>query len=103
MSKGETYTLPVVKDEDTDKLLPYATNMTGKPSEIHELNEHRFGIETQNRVKNKFFVKTCSKKYSVRYAFLVFAFALYNLWVLLNILERGKEGLDPGKILIKVD
>jgi hypothetical protein len=103
MSKGETYTLLVVKDEDTDKLLPYATNMTGKPSTIHEFYEHRFGIETQYRVKNKFFGKTCSKKYAVRYAFFILAVALYNLWVLLNILERGKEGLDPGKIPIKVD
>jgi hypothetical protein len=103
MSKGETYTLLVVKDEDNDKLLPYATNMSGTASTVHEFYEHRFGIETQYRVKNKFFGKTCSKKYTVRYAFFILAVALYNLWVLLNILERGKEGLEPGKIPIKVD
>lgn len=103
MSKGETYTLMVVKDEDNDKLLPYATNMTGEPSTVHEFYKSRFGIETQYRVKNKFFGKTCSKKYAVRYVFFILAVALYNLRVLLNILERGKEGLEPGKIPIKVD
>jgi len=104
MSKGATYTLMVVKDEDNDKLLPYATNMDDvESSVVHELYESRFGIETQYRVKNKFFGKTCSKKYSVRYAFFILAVALYNLWVLLNIIERGRMGLEPGKIPIKVD
>jgi len=103
MSKGETYTLTVIKEDD-DMLLPYATNLgETEPSIIHELYEHRFGIETQYRMKNKFFGKTCSKKYSIRYTFFILAVALYNLWVLLNILERGKKGLEPGKIPIKVD
>lgn len=104
MSKGATYTLMVVKDEDNDKLLPYATNMNNVASSVvHELYKSRFGIETQYRVKNKFFGKTCSKKYSVRYTFFILAVALYNLWVLFNIIERGRKGLEPGKIPIKVD
>jgi hypothetical protein len=104
MSKGAIYTLVVVKDEDTEKLLPYATNMEGiQPVVIHELYTHRFGIETQYRVKNQFLGRTCSKQYSVRYAFFILAVALYNVWVLLNILERGRHGLDPGRIPIKVD
>ena len=102
MSKGETYTLTVIKEDD--KLLPYATNIEDVlPSVIHELYEHRFGIETQYRMKNLFLRKSCSKNYSVRYTFFILAVALYNLWVLLNILERGKEGLEPGNIPIKVD
>jgi IS4 transposase len=104
MSKGSTYTLVVVKDEDAGKLLPYATNLDGvQPIVIHELYEHRFGIETQYRVKNQFLGRTCSKQYSMRYAFFVLAVTLYNLWILLNILERGRQGLEPGKIPIKVD
>lgn len=104
MSKGATYTLMVVKDEDTGKLLPYATNLDGiQPVVIHELYMHRFGIETQYRIKNQFLGRTCSKQYSIRYAFFILAVALYNLWILLNILERGRQGLDPGKIPIKVD
>ena len=104
MSKGSTYTLMVVKDEDTEKLLPYATNLDNvEPSNVHRLYESRFGIETQYRLKNKFFGRTCSKKYSVRYTFFILAVALYNLWVLLNIIERGRKGLEPGKIPIKVD
>jgi len=104
MSKGATYTLVVVKDEGAKKLLPYATNLDGiQPVVIHELYAHRFGIETQYRVKNQFLGRTCSKQYGVRYGFFILAVALYNLWVLLNILERGRQGLDPGMIPVKVD
>ena len=104
MSKGTIFTLVVVKDEDSGKLLPYATNLDGvQPAVIHTMYMHRFGIETQYRLKNQFLGRTCSKQYSVRYAFFILAVALYNLWVLLNILERGRQGLEPGKIPIKVD
>ena len=104
MSKGVTFTLVVVEDEDTGKLLPYATNLDViQPMVIHELYKHRFGIETQYRVKNQFLGRTCSKQYSVRYTFFILAVALYNLWILLNIMERGKQGLDPGVIPIKAD
>ena len=104
MSKGTIFTLVVVKDEDSGKLLPYATNLDGvQPTVIHTMYMHRFGIETQYRLKNQFLGRTCSKQYSVRYAFFILAVALYNLWVLLNILERGRQGLEPGKIPIKVD
>jgi hypothetical protein len=104
MSKGATYNLVVAEDEDTGKLLPYATNLDGIQSTvIHELYIHRFGIETQYRIKNQFLGRTCSKQYSVRYGFFILAVALYNLWVLLNILERGRKGLESGRIPIKVD
>jgi len=62
MSKNATFILVVVKDEDTGKLLPYATNLDGiQPRVIHELYTHRFGIETQYRLKNQFLGRTCSK------------------------------------------
>ena len=103
MSEGVTYTMMTVKGEKKDKLLPYATNLDEDPTEIHEHYKSRFGIETQYRVKNKFMGKTCSKVYRVRYTFFVLAVSLYNVWVLLNITKRGQEGLEPGKIPIKVD
>ncbi len=101
MSDGATYNLVVAKDGEKDKLLSYATNMNVKAKVAHELYSHRFGIETQYRVKNKFLGKTCSKEYSFRYNFFILAVTLYNLWILLNIIG-GKEGLEPGKIPIKV-
>jgi hypothetical protein len=103
MSAGATYTMVVARDDENDRLLPYATNMDSDAATVHELYGHRFGIETQYRVKNRFLGRTCSKQYSVRYAFFVLAVTLYNIWVLLNIVERGKDGLNPGKIPIKVD
>ncbi len=103
MSDGATYTMLVARDDENEKLLPYATNMDSDAATVHELYRHRFGIETQYRVKNRFLGRTCSKQYSVRYAFFTLAVTLYNIWVLLNIVERGKDGLNPGKIPIKVD
>ena len=101
MSNRTKYRM-VVYEKD-DKLHPFATNIYYTPETIHELYRKRFGIETQYRIKNKFLGRTCSKEYSVRYFFFLLAICIYNLWVLLNIIERGKDGLDPGKIPIKVD
>lgn len=103
MSKGAKYTMMTVKDKQKDKLLPYATNLDDKPINVHKFYKSRFGIETQYRVKNRFMGKTCSKEYRVRYTFFVLAVCLYNLWVLFNISERGKKGLNPDKVPIKVD
>lgn len=103
MSDGVTYILSVIKDEEKDRLLPYATNMRVDPQVLHELYTKRFGIETQYRVKNRFLGRTCSKQYSVRYCFFTLAVCLYNIWILLNIAERGRNGLEPGKIPIRVD
>jgi len=86
-----------------DKVYPFATNTDCTPETIHELYRKRFGIETQYRIKNKFLRRTYSKEYSVRYFFFLLAICIYNLWILLNIIERGKDGLDPCKIPIKVD
>jgi len=102
MTDGTTYRFVTVASDDS--LLPYATNMTdAKASVIHELYSSRFGIETQYRVKNRFLGRTCSKKYSVRNGFFVLAVCLYNIWIMLNIAERGRKGIDPGKIPIRVD
>lgn len=103
MSDGATYTMVVARDEEQEKLLPYATNMDIDATTAHELYSHRFGIETQYRVKNNVLGNTCSKKHRFRYAFFVLALALYNLWILINIAERGRQGLNPGTIPLKLD
>lgn len=91
-----------VKNEKKDKLLPYVTNLDEEPTQVHEYYKSRFRIETQYRLKNKFMGKNCSKVYRIRYTFFVLAISPYNVWILLNIAKR-KEGLEPGKILMKVD
>jgi len=101
MNNGTKYRLVVYDDGKNSH--PFATNTSLSPEKIHELYRKRFGIETQYRIKNKFLGRTCSRDYSVRYFFFLLAICIYNLWVLLNIIERGKEGLEPGKIPIKVD
>jgi len=101
MSDGTSYRMVVVEENDT--VHPFATNTAYSPESIFALYKNRFGIETQYRIKNKFLGRTCSREYSVRYFFFMVAICIYNLWVLLNIVERGREGLDPQKIPIKVD
>ncbi|MEA3421130.1 MAG: transposase [Acidobacteriota bacterium] len=101
MNNGTEYRMVV--HDDGKNIHPFATNTSLSPETIHELYKKRFGIETQYRIKNKFLGRTCSREYSVRYFFFLLAICIYNLWVLLNIIERGKEGLEPGKIPIKVD
>jgi len=101
MNNGTEYRMVVY--DDGKNIHPFATNTSLSPETIHELYKKRFGIETQYRIKNKFLGRTCSREYSVRYFFFLLAICIYNLWVLLNIIERGKEGLEPGKIPIKVD
>lgn len=101
MSDGTSYRMVVV--EENDAVHPFATNTVYSPESIFALYKSRFGIETQYRIKNKFLGRTCSREYSVRYFFFMIAICIYNLWVLLNIVERGRAGLDPQKIPIKVD
>ncbi len=101
MTDGTRYRMVVY--EENDMVHPFATNTTYSPESIHTLYTARFGIETQYRIKNKFLGRTCSKDYSVRYFFFILAICIYNVWVLLNIVERGPGGLDPKTIPIKVD
>ena len=101
MGDGTRYRM-VVHEKD-DKLHSFATNTDYAPETIFELYRKRFGIETQYRIKNRFLGRTCSREYSVRYFFFLLAICIYNLWILVNIIRRGKDGLDPGKIPIKVD
>lgn len=101
MGNGTRYRM-VVYEKD-GKLYPFATNTGYAPETIFELYRKRFGIETQYRIKNRFLGRTCSREYSMRYFFFLLAICIYNLWILLNIVRRGKDGLDPGKIPIKVD
>jgi IS4 transposase len=48
----------------------------------------RWGIETSYRKVGEFLPKTTSPTFSVRLFYFLFAVALYNLWVLVNLLLR---------------
>ncbi len=52
---------------------------------LAELFRKRWGIETSYRVKAGVRLKTCTKKYNVRYFMFLFSAILYNLWVLFNL------------------
>ena len=52
----------------------------------------RWGIETSYRQIGDFLPRTSSPTFSVRLFYFLFAVALYNLWVLVNLL------ISDGKI-----
>ena len=53
---------------------------------IAEAYRRRWGIETSYRKVREFLPKTTSPTFSVRLFYFLFAVALYNLWVLVNLL-----------------
>ncbi|MFC4544089.1 transposase [Halosolutus amylolyticus] len=55
----------------------------------------RWGIETSYRQIGDFLPRTSSPTFSVRLFYFLFAVALYNLWVLANVLVT--DGTIPGK------
>jgi len=56
------------------------------------MNMERDGeIETFYRVNQDFKAKTTSKKYVVRFFYLIFSACLYNLWILASILVGNNK------------
>ena len=53
---------------------------------LAEAYRRRWGIETSYRKVTEFLPKTSSPTFSVRLFYFLFAVALYNLWVLTNLL-----------------
>jgi IS4 transposase len=53
---------------------------------LAEAYRRRWGIETSYRKVGEFLPKTTSPTFSVRLFYFLFAVALYNLWVLVNLL-----------------
>ena len=51
----------------------------------------RWGIETGFKMVNLFHIKTTSTNFVIRLFFQLFAVVLYNLWILLNLLQQSKH------------
>jgi putative transposase len=82
-------TFKLVTIEDEKGKVCFATNLNVNRSNAFSLAERykrRWGIETSYRVTNQFRPKTTSKNYIVRVFYYMFSSALYNLWILANML-----------------
>jgi IS4 transposase len=53
---------------------------------LAEAYRRRWGLETSYRTVGEILSKTTSPTFSVRLFYFLFAVALYNLWVLVNLL-----------------
>lgn len=83
----EPVTLVFVKEgKDT---LGFCTNLPFVGSKLVDYYSMRWGIETTFRVGDLVQAKTCSTNLVVRTFLFYFAIALYNVWILVNVLSVG--------------
>jgi len=64
------------------------------PSNLQRLADQyraRWGIETGFKMVNLFHIKTTSTNFVIRMFFQLFAVIIYNLWILLNLLQQSKH------------
>ncbi len=85
----EPVTLVFVK-EGKD-VLGFCTNLPCWRNKLAEYYSWRWGIETTFRVQDLLQAKTCSTSLVVRTFLFFFAIALYNVWILVNLLKVGFE------------
>jgi len=80
------FNLFIVEAEDGQKIVFASNYPYYYESIIAKKYKKRWGIETSYRVKSELRLKTCSRKYVVRFFMFVLSVLLYNAWVLLNLL-----------------
>ena len=102
IKQGNRYAeFDLVVYETKDDIVGFITNMDEKPECIAKLYKTRWGIETGYRVKNIFYARTCSKRFSVRFLLILMSFMLYNFWVLVNKeLEYIGEHITAGDMCV---
>jgi len=66
---------------------------------LAEAYRRRWGIETSYRKVTEFLPKTSSPTFSVRLFYFLFAVALYNLWVLTNLLLTPDRAVGSTPVL----
>jgi len=75
------------KKHEENEWYAWITNIDASPKRIWKIYKRRWGIETGYRVKKDFQANTCSKNFTVRVMYSLLAICLYNLWVLINMLQ----------------
>jgi len=80
------FNLFIVEAEDGQKIVFASNYPYYYEAVIREKYRKRWGIESSYRVKSELRLKTCSRKYVVRFFMFVLSVLLYNAWVLLNLL-----------------
>ena len=87
--KESKTTLVIIELKNGEKIM-FSTNLKVHEVLAHHLlsqYSHRWGIENIfKQLKNGLGGKTTSVNYNIRYLYFLFSVALYNLWILVNIL-----------------
>jgi IS4 transposase len=66
---------------------------------LAEAYRRRWGIETSYRKVTEFLPRTTSPTFSVRLFYFLFAVALYNLWVLVDLLLTSDRAVGSTPVL----
>lgn len=90
--RGLDFNLIVYKDGKD--VVAFATNKPTDPKWTAEMYRHRWGIETGYRVKKDFRAMTTSTSHTVRVIYFLLSVALYNLWVLCNLIIALENQID---------
>jgi len=102
-----TFNLVIVEDSQKIKRV-FATNLNVKKKHaknLFSMYSRRWGIETSYRLqKHQFKAKTTSKNFNLRLFLFMYSVALYNLWILLNIVISViyKKKLEKPLITVKM-
>lgn len=89
----------------TELYSAFATNIEvdeGRRREIAGWYRKRWGIETGYRVKKEFKIHTSTESYAMRVLFFFLGVVMYNLWVLLNLLNALARNASIEKPMISV-
>ncbi|QOS13510.1 ISH7-type transposase ISHgi17 (plasmid) [Haloferax gibbonsii] len=95
---AEVTVFAVAHRTSEDEYVWFVTNLDVEPETARAYAaafRRRWGIETSYRKIGDFLPRTSSPTFSVRLFYFLFAVALYNLWVLANVLVSG--GSIPSK------
>lgn len=80
----------------------FITNLDWLAEDIAEYYRKRWGIETNNRMRNKFLAMTTSQRYELRFLYYLIAVMLHNVWVLLNFIASSLVYKSYKAILMPV-
>ena len=81
---GDEVNVNLVLIKRKDQIHGFITNLDWDPETIAEHYRNRWGIETNNRVRNDFSAMTTSRCYELRFLYYLMSVMLHNIWIFLN-------------------
>lgn len=81
---GDQVNVNLVLIKRKDKIHGFITNLNWEPNAVAEHYRNRWGIETNNRVRNELAAMTTSRSFELRFIYYLMSVMLHNIWIFLN-------------------